>query len=138
MLRRRDEDSFIQRLQKSNRALREEIMLLQQEVVAAKKENELLKEQLMPLIEQVQIFSQLIDWETLPSEIYFRLRSASQTGDFMRMYESLPDQFTLDDFISACEETDVNVFVAYEHIRALLNQDKLIEQSELFVKKPQP
>jgi hypothetical protein len=113
-------------------------MHLQQEVSTVRKENEMLKEQLMPLIEQVQLYSRLIDWETLPTEVYFRLRNASQTGDFVRMYENLPDQFTLDNFISACEQADVNVFVAYEHIKALLTQGKLVEQPDSFIKQSQP
>jgi hypothetical protein len=54
------------------------------------------------------------------------------------MYENLPDQFTLDNFISACEQADVNVFVAYEHIKALLTQGKLVEQPDSFIKQSQP
>lgn len=113
-------------------------MLLRKELAKLQSENEMLKEQLFPLIEQLNSLSKLIDQDTISKDVYYRLRSATQAGDFLRMYESLPDQFTLNDMIHACEQYDVNVFVAYEHIKVLLHQGQLLEADDLFTKPPPP
>ena len=135
MLRRRNKSSSSSKHKQETVGLREELMLLRRDLAAMQTENEALKEQLIPLIEQVQMLSRLIDWDTLPVEVYYRLRSTVQTGDFMKMYDSLSDRFTLDDLIAACEHHDVNVFIAYEHIKAFLQQGKLAEGTDSFTKQ---
>jgi hypothetical protein len=135
MLRRRNKSSSSSKHKQETVGLREELMLLRRDLAAMQTENEALKEQLIPLIEQVQMLSRLIDWDTLPVEVYYRLRSTAQTGDFMKMYDSLSDRFTLNDLIASCEQHDVNVFIAYEHIKAFLLQGKLAEETDFFTKQ---
>lgn len=119
-------------------ALRAETISLRQEIQALRKENEALKDQLIPLIEQLQSFSKLIDWGELPEDIYHRLRSITKEGDFERVYAELPHRFTVDDLISACERSNVNVFAAYDHLKTLIKQGQLAEENSFFIKVQQP